>query len=312
MKDFDSLPEIDLSPLWNGEDHAIEQVAREVQEVFTTVGMAYLVNHGVPTSMIRDVFAAARAFHALPMESKMDIKMNSSFRGYAPLQKASENDAFVMIFDAPEDHAVQGNAAFFSGPNQWPDGLPEFRGVVEAYRDHMLQLSRNLLHVFSVALGLPPNALDQFTENPTYVLRLQRYPVNSSNPDAGTFGLAPHTDYGIFTMVAQSETEGLEVMTADGEWLNIPYHPDTFILNSGDALKRWSNDIYLSNPHRVVNRSKTERYSVPFFFEPDMCAELAVLDNFVSAENAAKYSPIMYADYVVGRLEADFGPRETW
>ena len=99
---------------------------------------------------------------------------------------------------------------------------------------------------------------------PTTFLRLLRYPPQRQ--EDGLFGSAPHTDYGFITLLAQDEVGGLEIRNKAGEWIAAPPIPDTFVMNVGDILARWSNDRFVSTPHRVINRSGRERYSQPFFF----------------------------------------------
>ena len=90
-----------------------------------------------------------------------------------------------------------------------------------------------------------------------------------------------------------------------------PYIPGTFVINLGDMFKVWTNDIYVSNPHRVVNRSGKERYSIPTFFNLDYDAPVACLPTCQSERNPPKHKPVKSGDYLVGRFRSvqKFGRR---
>ena len=134
-------------------------------------------------------------------------------------------------------------------------------------------------------------------------LRLLHYPP--SGPGAGEkTGAGPHTDYGNLTLLATDDVGGLEVRTRDGEWIEAPPLPGAFIVNIGDCLMRWTNDVYVSTPHRVVNRSGRERYSIAFFYDPNPDAEVAVIPSCVEPGESVRYEPVLAADYLKLRLEA--------
>ena len=80
-------------------------------------------------------------------------------------------------------------------------------------------------------------------------------------------------------------------------------------MNVGDILARWSNDVFVSTPHRVINRSGKERYSQPFFFDPSMDSLIEALPSCVSAESPAKYEPVLYGDYLMERIDKNYQAR---
>ena len=319
MNNYENIPQIDLSPLWDGGDNGLKKVADEVRKAYTTVGFSYLINYNISREVLEETYAAAKEFLTLPLEKKLEIKQNKAFRGYVPLdkpdpsgqKKINQLEAFVMTHEILEDHPEYHGGMYLAGPNQWPKNMAGFKKAVISYRDHLLVLSERLVTVFSIALGLGKTGLDKFFINPTYVLRLQYYPEQPKEISSNVFGLAPHTDYGLFTILSQQSVDGLEVKNDKGEWLNVPYKPNTLILNSGDILKRWSNNTFKSALHRVVNRTKNERYSIPFFFEPNMHSIIEVLQNYQSKGFPPKYRPIKYGDYLLSRLQNDFGALES-
>jgi isopenicillin N synthase-like dioxygenase len=325
VKYITEIPEIDLSPLSNQNKADMEYVAEQIKLAYTQVGFAYLINHNISSSLIEEAFSEAEKFHSLPLEEKLKIKQNDCFRGYVPINasilkvstlgqaaKPNQLDAFVMAFDPDVSHPQYKPGVYLAGQNQWPILQPSLQNVLCQYRDEMLKLAKTLLNVFSIALGASPGELDHLFSPPTFFLRLQHYPVQSPDVLDEEYGLAPHTDYGFFTLLSQKNVEGLEVQTTEGRWIAVPYKLNTFILNSGDMLRRMSNDTFLSTPHRVRNLSGVDRYSIPFFFDPNMYKEIKVLESCSSAENPAKYPPIKYGEYLMDRIQGNYnlGKRE--
>jgi isopenicillin N synthase-like dioxygenase len=37
------------------------------------------------------------------------------------------------------------------------------------------------------------------------------------------------------------------------KWIEAPALPGAFVVINGDCLRRWTNDVYVSSPHRVVS-----------------------------------------------------------
>ena len=79
--------------------------------------------------------------------------------------------------------------------------------------------------------------------------------------------------------------------------------PGTLVINIGNFLSRWTNDIFKSTTHRVYNVSQQERYSFPLFVGPDYNTKIAPIDTCISKEYPAKYQP-----FVAGAVsDATFG-----
>ena len=161
-----------------------------------------------------------------------------------------------------------------------------------------------------MAVGGSPTDLDAHFERPTTFLRLLYYPPQPPQSPDDLFGSAPHTDYGFITILAQDEVGGLQVRNTDGEWLDAPYMPGAFVMNTADILHRWSNGKLISTPHRVINRSGRARYSNPFFFDPNMHTLVSPLPTCVSADNPARYEPVVYGDYLMERLNKNHSQHE--
>ena len=159
-----------------------------------------------------------------------------------------------------------------------------------------------------VDLGLDADFFEDKLDQPMATLRLLHYPPQPATADAGQIGAGAHTDYGDITLLHTDGVGGLEVRRCDGGWIAAPTVPGAFICNIGDCLMRWTNDVYVPTPHRVVNRAGRERYSVAFFLDPNPDAEVACLPGCISADRPARYPPVKAADYLRERLVATYGP----
>lgn len=319
----DRIPIIDLRPLLEHAPDGLQQVAEQFRRAYSEVGFSYIINHGVPQDLINETFEAHRRFHALPPEEKMQIAVNAWHRGYiaintstdvtttlAEVSRPNQSESFMMMHEyAPDDPDVLAGKPL-AGPNQWPSSLPEFKNVVRNYNRTLQGLCESLLPAFSVALGGAADDMTSFFHRPTTFLRLLHYPpIPGARPD-DLYGSAPHTDYGFITVLAQDDAGGLQVRTADGHWIDAPPVPGAFILNTGDITARWSNDRFLSTPHRVYNRQDRDRYSVAFFYDPGMDQEISALPTCCDAGETPKYEPVTYGNFLMSHLDANHDYRK--
>jgi isopenicillin N synthase-like dioxygenase len=316
--DLDTLPIIDMGGLGDPQQEAV--IARQLDDAFSQIGFCYFRNIDVAASLVEDVFAQSRRFHTLPAEAKLALKMNDFHRGYMPPKTSLIATSTVARVTQPNDseslmlmHEVApGDPRYgepLQGDNQWPADLPGFKERVQAYDTAMAAFCHKLLRPMALALGLDPEWMQPFFAKPTTFLRLLHYPPQP--PDAGedAFGSAPHTDYGVVTVLVQDSNGGLAVRRRDGTWLAAPPIPGTWVVNVGDMLSHWTNGRWQSTPHRVRNVSGRDRYSVPFFFDMDMDSTVTCVPTCCSEDNPPRYAPVRYGDYLMERLNKNYAYR---
>jgi isopenicillin N synthase-like dioxygenase len=312
------LPVIDLKN-FEFDEAGLQGIATELDRVFSDIGFCYIANTGVPPDLMAGVFAASEAFHALPQADKDAVTINAFHRGYmapktslivtstvAAVTKPNNSESLMFMHEVAEDDPRRGEA--LQGPNQWPANLPGFREAVSAYNTALEGLARRLARIIARALGLESTALDRFFARPTTFLRLLHYPPHPGAAD-DEFGSAPHTDYGFITILLQDAVGGLEVRRRGGGWIQATPLPGTFVVNVGDVLSRWTNGRWQSTPHRVRNTASVDRYSVPFFFDPDMAEMIECLPGVLASAEKPRYAPVLYGDYLMERIDKNYGYR---
>ena len=314
---FTEIPVVDFAPMLGQNVAARAQVADAIRSASANVGFFYLINHGV-SGIIRDrAFATARRFFGQTTAEKSAIHMSKSayVRGYGPMLaenldtangRGDLKESFDMAFEVPLDHPAMRVSNGIYGPNLWPEGDAAFRADVGAYYDALLALSSRLLNAFALALDLPEDYFDPLVRMPMASMRLLHYPPQPAFAAGGQIGAGAHSDYECFTILAQDDVGGLQVLNANGDWISAPPIPGAFVINIADMMARWTNDRFVSTLHRVVNAGGRDRYSIPFFFGPDYGATIAPLPSCISAERPAAYPPILAGRYLEERFAATY------
>jgi isopenicillin N synthase-like dioxygenase len=309
------IPVIDMAGLRNAEDpEAIAGIAAQIAEACQRIGFFYAINHGVSQTDIDRGFDAAKRFFSLPLETRQDIKLNENHKGYLPLgdnaipgYQANHLHSFEMAFDLPADDPDVRSGKPFHSCNVWPD-LPGFRNDVETYFDQACQFGFHLLKAFAASLDLPLDFFQLLYEpKPLTSMRLLNYPPQH---ETESFGVAPHSDYGVITMLQQDETGGLELFSRDGEWIKAPVIPGAFVINIGDLMGLWTNDRYTSMQHRVISNPERERFSIPIFYNPCYDTSIKCLPSCMSAQNPARYEAEVMGEYLNANLSRTYKARK--
>ena len=286
------VPVVDVEPFLAGQADALESTAAEVRAALTDVGFFSIVGHGVPWEQVEGIYEQAARYHRLTESIKLAHAMAPDRMGYNPLGGAQYDDAAPAL-----------NAAFFMGRpgsrrNQFPSGddLPGFEDAVCAYYRRMDDLGQRLLPLYATAAGTSPDHFTPFFDPALATLRLTHYPDRPEGSEQ--WGIDPHTDAGFITMLPTNPVAGLAIRPEGGDWFEVAQEPESFVVNSGDMLRRWSNDTFRSTTHRAVNTSGGDRYAIPFFYDPRVDTVIECLPSCTDAENPPRYEPIVYRDYL--------------
>jgi isopenicillin N synthase-like dioxygenase len=323
VSDQGRIPVLDIGPFLAGEPDAAAPLARAVARTCEDTGFLVVANHGVAQRLVEDTFAVAAQFFARPESDKLALKVGQYNIGYLPFggqvvrhspvnknTKPNFSESFYITRDRAPDHPDIVNNKPLIGLNRWPPDMPEFRAATMAYYAAMEAMTTKLVPVVAMALGLPPNYFAEAFTEPNCTIRLIHYPPQP-NPEDNEFGFAPHTDNNFITFLAQSALPGLEVRTAEGEWIRPPAVPGTFVVNTGAMLARYSNDRFRATPHRVINRNDASRYAIPFFLGPNHDAIVDCVPTCVAPDNPPRYEPTTYGAFTQRLLTLNFAHRRA-
>lgn len=308
-----NIPVIDLGPLLDGSDP--ESVAQAIHRASREIGFIYAANHGIANDVIASARNAALEFFRLPHDIKDAIRVNEYHRGFlgrggARMQddaKADLKESFIWGLETSED--VNLPPCPLRGPNQWPASQANLKPAATAFFENAHSVAKALMRAFAIGLGLPEDQLLRGHDRPMSRASMVYYPPQCVEAEQDRFGVGPHTDFGVLTVLCQDNSGGLEVQGLDGNWIEAPPIDGTLVINVGDLLARWSNDQYRSTPHRVINRSGRERLSLVLAYDPDFDTLIDPAET-MQTNMTPKYDAITCGDYLVARFARAFAYRK--
>jgi isopenicillin N synthase-like dioxygenase len=321
------VPVIDLSPAMEGDADARRTVAQAIGKACEESGFLVIVGHGVDAELIDRTYALTDQFFRLPDADKARVETtDTDLRGW---KREGGYVAASSGFETPPDLCEMftynrlgdpgvaetsglGDALdAMSGANQWPDRPEGFRETWLAYYAALEALGSEMMRLFALALDLPEDWFeDKLDHHMTNLCANWYYPL-TDDPLAGQFRKGPHTDWGSLTILYQDDAGGLQVRDKDGEWVDVPCIPGSYVVNIGDLMAVWTNDRWVSTMHRVVPppsaRAGVPRISIPFFHQPNYDAVVECLPSCHSATDPARHEPITSGAWLYQKLQAAYG-----
>ncbi|XP_022886506.1 gibberellin 2-beta-dioxygenase 8 isoform X1 [Olea europaea var. sylvestris] len=250
------LPLVDLNQLNLGDserESCKKQIARASQEW----GFFQVINHGISREILENMRREQVKLFKKPFQDKTngkDLNFSAgSYRWGAPtatcLGQLSWSEAFhVSLSD------ILGSG-----------GLNNLCSTMEQYATTVSELAQKLADILAEKIGQKSIFFKETCLSSTCYLRMNRYPPCPMSSQM--FGIMPHTDSDFLTVLHQDHIGGLQLVK-DGKWIAVKPNPEALVINIGDLMQAWSNNIYKSVEHRVVANELKERFSTAYFLCP--------------------------------------------
>lgn len=312
-----NLAIVDIEPFIHGDEAARLKIARKFGDAFETTGFAVIVGHGVPETLAEDTYGAMNGFFAQSFDTKLTYMPpeQAKGRGYLPIGIESVAKTLTgetppdlceaLVFGAPHREDQPG-----AKPNYWPTEPARLKSLVEQWSDQMVTLTVHLSRLSALALDLPEDYFAEAYADPSLTLRFVNYPDQTTPPRPGQMRYGEHHDYGALTILRQDAAPGgLEIKDSDGAWKEAGVIPESFVINVGDLMARWTNNRWRSTLHRVSNPDRsltgsTARLSMVAFTGPNEQAEVECLPTCQTADNPPQFEPVKAGDYIRAKIAA--------
>ena len=271
-------------------------------------GFFLLDNHGMDDAIER-MWQSAEQFFTQPVEMKRRLLRTAEVPlGYYDRELTKRKRDLKEVFDYMQPRADGSDV------NQWPEANPEFQAALTGFFEAATSVAERTLNLVYRALAgdsvdlkaLPPG------DGRTSTVRLNYYPMTDplsagervAVADLGDMALHHHTDPGVLTLLLQDMTGGLQTLSQEDGWIDVPPKAGTIVVNLGDSLQVWTNDVYRAAVHRVLPMRGTGRYSTPYFYNP---GNRAVLEPapLLSADSP-RYRSFTWREYIRGRVDDNY------
>ncbi len=306
-----TIPVVDLSSFVHGNEEQRKAFVDKLGKAFHEVGFVGVNNHGISKEIVDGFYDASKRFFSLPISKKRSYKLDglAGQRGYTSFgtehakqsQVADLKEFFQMGQTVPDGHPRKPEYP----DNPYTTDVPEFSDLGRELYKAFESSGGHLLRAIALHLGLDEHYFtDKITEGNS-ILRSIHYPPITEEPRSA-IRAEQHEDINLITLLVGASAGGLQLLNAEGEWLDITPEEDEIVINVGDMLQRLTNNYLKSTTHRVVNPPKEEwhvpRLSIPFFLHPKSEMDLSCLESCISDDRPIAYEPTTAGEYLDERL----------
>lgn len=302
MSALKKVPSLKISDYYSSDPAVKGKFIKDLQQSCEEFGFVIVRDHSISQDLIKKVYEVQKQYFDLPLEEKMkNFVNNGGQRGYTKF--GTEHAKGFSVTDLKEFYHV-GREQFL--PNTWPESIPEFKPTIESLIKELDKVGDTLLSALGEILGCGPDHLPELVKNGASVLRLLHYPPIPENVklEPNQIRAQQHSDISTLSTLIAANGKGLQLLTKEGEWLDVESDPNSIVVNIGDLLSRMCNYKVPSTIHRVILPSEgnnVSRYSIPYFIHFRGEVKLDLLPKYA---HETPVRPIATADeYLQERLK---------
>ena len=152
-------------------------------------------------------------------------------------------------------------------------------------------------------------------------VRVLHYPGLKERLHDNVFRCSDHSDWGVFSLLRQDNTGGLQIKLNNNKWFNVENDFYDFVVNIGDLMMMWTNDRFKSTRHRVIDYNydingnkiyvyNQTRQSIAFFFMPNGDTMIETLQSCKNKDGTSKYEMITCYEYLTKKHYASTGVKD--
>jgi len=282
------------------------ETARQLVHAAASYGFVYVRSLGkdIPVEVIDNLFDLSKSFFKSRIEEKLPYKIGTNNRGWVGMHAELLDPKSQRIGDFKEAMNL-GEFVDGKAQQQLPKIFSDNEAELDKFQKYCHSLMLKILVLFAIGLEIDQKAggSDWFAsrhrgnEPSGSTLRLLHYPPIPASSDyqpSVDIRAGAHSDYGSITLLFQRPGQpGLEIIppetmtdsekdySSKAAWKPVPVYPPgtetdpspPILVNIGDLLSHWTNNLLKSTVHRVVfpqggKYGGEDRYSIAYFGHP--------------------------------------------
>lgn len=264
---------LDIRMYISGDKKEKKYFIKEIGDALAKVGFFTITGHEVNGSYLDKMYGEVRTLFDLneSVKTRYENAAINRQRGYTSFGVEKAKDAHKPDLKEFWHIGREGKSAL---DNVWPSELPVFKHSMLEFYNKMDEISFTLLKALSLYLGKKEEFLPGTCLGGESILRMIHYPAIGEEAikkiPEGSVRAAAHEDINLITLLPAATSEGLQLLTKDGEWMDVETEGNCIIVDSGDMMQNMTGGILRSTTHRVANPKdfSKPRYSMPFFVHP--------------------------------------------
>ncbi|CAL5037107.1 unnamed protein product [Urochloa decumbens] len=306
-----AFPTVDVQRLADPGD--VEETAK-LRSALESWGLFAVTGHGMPESLLDGIRSAGLEFFHLPSSEKLKHANRTGAGEFQPEGYGIDRvDTDEQVLDWCDRLYLTVQPEEARRPQFWPTTPPSLPKLLHDYTLGSERVAKLVLAAMARALGFADDFfLDLVGDNGGTDARFTYYPP-CPRPDL-VYGLKPHTDNSVVTvLLLDPGVGGLQVLK-DGRWVDVPVlGRGELLVVVGEEMEIMSNAVFRAPTHRVVTGER-ERMTLVLFYQPEPEKVLVPAEELVGEGRPALYKKLgakAFADgfwdaFALGERTIDF------